>query len=407
MKTVKRAIAVLLCLVMAAGIFSVTSFAILPVMPPFDPVTPERPEGEREYGEFNFTVNEGEVTITGLTDKAGSDLVIPPELAGYPVIAIGNSAFYSNNVIETVTIPASVKLIDVSAFKNCEKLKSAVFEENSPVKVIYDNTFSGCINLESVILPDSLECIESEAFSDCKKLKSIDLPETLVYIRYGVFFNSGIESDKSKYEDGALYIGNWLISVDSEKRGKFTVKDGTGSASADAIAGCEYITEVIIPASLIGEMSEFYACDSLEAITVDEKNSAYCSEDGVLFNKDMTEIIRYPINKPDSKYEIPDGVVTVSDGAFDYCKNLRKILIPASVKNIDLSYCSSLKRIEYDGTCKELYKICRWNTFDDYWHDGYVFCHCSRSSIIENIFYPLIVHFMRLINYYRMDFGTF
>lgn len=44
------------------------------------------------------------------------------------------------------------------------------------------------------------------------------------------------------------------------------------------------------------DAKSFYSCWALQRIIVDENNPNYCDIDGVLYNKDMTEIICYPID---------------------------------------------------------------------------------------------------------------
>jgi hypothetical protein len=94
-------------------------------------------------------------------------------------------------------------------------------------------------------------------------------------------------------------------------------------------------TEYTIPDSVTSiEDYAFYSCGVLTSITIPENNPNYCSINGVLFNKDVTEIIQYPIGRTDTEYTIPNGVTTISDSAFYQCKSLTSITIPVSVTEI-------------------------------------------------------------------------
>lgn len=80
----------------------------------------------------------------------------------------------------------------------------------------------------------------------------------------------------------------------------------------------------------IGE-NPFFRCTSLDSIIVDRENEDYSDIDGVLFNKDQTELIAYPEGKQEVSYNIPSSVISISDGAFGYKTNLKTIFIPSGV----------------------------------------------------------------------------
>ena len=62
-----------------------------------------------------------------------------------------------------------------------------------------------------------------------------------------------------------------------------------------AFLGCDTVVNLTIPHTVyeIGDRA-FSACGSLENINVSEYNQFYCSVDGVLFDKAMTELLQYP-----------------------------------------------------------------------------------------------------------------
>ncbi len=96
-------------------------------------------------------------------------------------------------------------------------------------------------------------------------------------------------------------------------------------------AGNEAITSIVIPDN-VSNISEgaFANCENLTTITVGESNSKYTSVDGVLFNKDLTELIQYPTGKADDGYIVPDSVTGIKAYAFSGCDVLKYIFYSGS-----------------------------------------------------------------------------
>ena len=94
-----------------------------------------------------------------------------------PVVGIGDSAFYGQDIITSVTLPATVQTIGASAFENCAALSSINLP--SGMTRIGNNTFKNCATLTSVDLPAGLTAIGNSAFENCAGLSEIRLPGSL------------------------------------------------------------------------------------------------------------------------------------------------------------------------------------------------------------------------------------
>ena len=202
-----------------------------------------------------------------------------------------------------------------------EKITSVALPQG--LTSIGDWAFYGCTELASVTIPDSVTSIGIDAFSFCEKLEAIHLPEDIIRIGTAAFEECAGLSEIT-FPEGLMIIGNW------------------------AFMGCGGLEQIFIPASVIdiGEKA-FLCCDKMKEIRVDPKNPEFCSEDGVLFTKDKSQLIRIPDRKSGS-YRIPDTVRMIDYSALTNCAELESITLPAGVEHVEVTSfldCSKLKEI--------------------------------------------------------------
>ena len=163
-----------------------------------------------------------------------------------------------------------------------------------PVTSIGDWAFAWCVSRPtSVAIPDSVTSIGDWAFAYCEVLPSVAIP------------------------DSVTSIGDYAFS------------------------DCYSLTSVAIPDSVtsIGNYA-FNYCTSLAGIWVSEGNAYYSSDaQGVLFNKDKTELIQAP-GTINGSYVIPDSVTSIGEYAFEFCEALTSVTIGGSVTSIgDYAFC--------------------------------------------------------------------
>ena len=171
-------------------------------------------------------------------------------------------------------------------------------------------------------------------------------------------FGSEAQAASEKYDIYTYKVGSdgtvTITDCDDSAQGAITIPsqiDGkpVTSIGSGAFHGCSSLTSITIPNSvtIIGNIA-FDWCKKLTQINVDKANTTYSSVNGVLFNKDKTELIRYPEGKADTSYAIPNGVTSIGDWAFQSCNSLTSITIPDSVTSIGtmaFEDCSSLTSI--------------------------------------------------------------
>ena len=115
-------------------------------------------------------------------------------------------------------------------------------------------------------------------------------------------------------------------------------------------SGYKNITNIKIPSSVTSiEWNVFSGCTNLTEIEVDANNSIYSSEEGILYNRDKTTLIKCPEGRKKESIEIPSSVTNIENRAFQSCTGLTSIEIPSSVTSIGINAfqnCSGLTSIE-------------------------------------------------------------
>ena len=241
---------------------------------------------------------EGEVKVARC-DSSAVNVYIPEYILyndySYMVTEIGPYAFaqdgyineYDDNYnLSTVSIPNSVKNIDVGAFYKCRYLKSVNLP--SDIKTINEYTFRFCNSLTNITIPDSVQSIGDMAFENCCSLSDVVLPDNVISIgRYS--FDSCYNLSEISIPDSTFIIGEY------------------------SFYNCKNIRMIEIGYNVenIGFLA-FGSCEKLTNIMVDSKNKYYSSDDGILFNKNQSEIIQYPCANERKNYNIPNSVTTVS-----------------------------------------------------------------------------------------------
>ena len=225
-----------------------------------------------------------------LFDKEGKTLLSYPhanERAAYDVPnkaeTIADKAFYMNSKLSKVTFPKTLRVIGSNAFTGCSQLTDAEF--NKGLKEIGEWAFNDCM-LTNVKLPSTITYIGNSAFTAAEGFGRIELPQKLEKIGYCAFKGPRDNPFKQdvitipekllitdpflerilfeKYEvdeksenyaavDGLLMSkdGRTLISVPTLKEGSLVIPDGTLYISYTALEGCEKITDIYLPDSIL------------------------------------------------------------------------------------------------------------------------------------------------------------
>lgn len=130
--------------------------------------------------------SDGTLTVTGCTNQNITEVVIPSNINGKAVTAIGESAFYDFYSLTSVTLPSTLRGIGDYAFGRCPMLDNVVVPDS--VTSIGSYAFTDCGSLKTITLPDSVETMGEGVISWCSMLESVVIPEGLTTIGWVDFY---------------------------------------------------------------------------------------------------------------------------------------------------------------------------------------------------------------------------
>lgn len=328
-------------------------------------------------GAFSGRAGVTSVTIPALVNEIGSNTFYNMQSLKEIVVEEGNANYcsvdgvlYNNdktllikcpNAKTECMIPSSVTTIGAYSFSYCENLTSVMLPPS--LKTIKEYAFTGS-GLTSVDISESVTSIGNFALAICNNLTEVSIPASVTQIGTGVFNDCpaleaiNVDGGNKKFssEDGALFNYNKKLLVKCPgTKTEYVIPASVRNISYGAFLGSHHLTSITIPASVtsVGEYP-FIFCSALKEINVEEGNRYYSSEDGVLYNRAKTELIRCPEAKtecviPESVTEIsyyafgrcgltsldiPESVTEIGDNAFYYCNNLVSITLPQSITSL-------------------------------------------------------------------------
>lgn len=293
--------------------------------------------------QFNYTTNDGSITITGYTGS-NKTVVIPSTIDGLPVTTIGTQAFFDRNDVQRVAITNNVVRIEKYAFSSCRELGSLVV--GPQVRTIENNAFSYCHKLTNIVLaPDAL-AIGDNAFRECLGLRKLTIPS------------------------GVILIGE------------------------SAFSDCRSLTNIVLGDTLTNITRRvFSGCNALRDIQVDPLNPTYSSVNGILLDKSQRVLVAFPEGRSEG-FILPDTVTSIGEDVLWRNTTLVELNIPNTVTNIGRGAFSfnSFLRVSIPGSvmviqdnaftwCGEMESLTLANGLRTIGH--YAFGHCFKLKSLR------------------------
>jgi hypothetical protein len=358
--------------------------------------------------QFNFTTNNGAITITGYTGSGGA-VVIPGTTNGYPVTGIGKSAFAYCTNLTSVTIPNNITNIGEAVFLGSANLTNISVNASNPsyssttngvlldkgqgtliqypegltndiytlpngVTNIGPYAFASCFRLTTVSIPYQVKSIGEFAFSECSGLTNVTIAYTIIgYLQQGIT-NIGFE---------AFSYCTSLISVSTPVTNNATIgglafafctnltsaflwgnapPDFETAFYGDPDAIVYYAPETTGWSATFGDAPtmaetpafEFEYSTSNGSVTITGYNGSYGT---VVIPNTINGYVVTSIgqraffdNNQVTNITIDDAVTNIGTSAFT-CPNLISVTIPGSVTNFDYAFesCSILASVTIDN----------------------------------------------------------
>lgn len=249
-------------------------------------------------GIFHACVHENGTAELIRYDGNATHIVVPAVIEGYPITALGDKLFWYHQECKSVSLPPHITKIG-------------------------NYVFTFCNALEKLELPNALEEIGMDAFVGVP-LCHIKLPESLKMVGYGAFRRTRLA--------------------------EITVPDSVERINRTALDDCPFLTQIQIGSSTKA-ICTCHECNALKQITVSSENPYFCDIDGVLFDKAVTKLIKYPPQKNADCYEIPSTVKEIYGHAFEYAK-VKRVICPDGLEriNTDAFLHSALTNINIPDT---------------------------------------------------------
>ena len=277
---------------------------------------------------------------------------------------ITTTTFGGSSNLQTIVLPSSIETVSSDAFANFSKLTSISISSESAYFATVDGILfnkdmtqlvrypAGKTETEYTI-PETVIAINSQAFRNSSYLKTININANTTSIGSAAFHNCTLLTNVNFTEDSKLNsIGNMAFYRCTQLT-SITLPDSLQTIQSNAFA-LTLIAVLDIPANVQTlSYSVFNNMSLLEAINVHPNNTSMASIDGVLFNKDITTLLYYPLAKTDNNYQIPSSVTRVENRSFYNNTYLNKIIFPASLTSIGtyaFSGATNFNTIYFYGT---------------------------------------------------------
>lgn len=267
-----------------------------------------------------------------------------------------------------------VKQIDDRAFFNCQGVTSVTLPEG--IISIGEQAFSHCYAMTRINIPSTVTRIGDFAFEFCEDMTSFTIPASVSMIGYSVFqqclgLREFIVDEGNPYytsEDGILYLADKSILVQypaSKPGNELVIPDAVSQLPDYAFSPNLNLEKIAIGPNLKKiPAGTFCECEELLAFSVDEANTIVCDKEGVLFSKDGSTLMQYPLGRYVDEYKVPEGTQAIADMAMVGCA-ISRLELPESLKSLGMFSLTAAPILESITSYAKVPPVANSMTFDD------------------------------------------
>ncbi len=342
-----------------------------------------RPAGQLTYSFVDDAENPF-YNIASVGAFRESELTVPTEYAGLPVLGINASAFSGCTFLTSVTIPTSIQNVGSGAFAGCTNIASmtvSLKNDSNFLGYFFGDLYSfdaesyvpaslksltltgtddvpsyacyGCANLESVTFGEGIVTIYQNAFENCTSLKSITFGDVDA-ISDRAF--AGCTALEELTLDGAIETIGESAFLECTALESVLIGASVKIVGSNAFSGCTALSELSFEDAAQNELSvysqAFWNCTALETVV------------------------------------LPARTVSLERGVFEGCNSIAELTLPfvggARDENTFLSHLfggygssanatyvpTTLKTVNVKGDCLPIYAFNLCQTLEKVTLDG-------------------------------------
>ncbi len=317
------------------------------------------------------------------------DLYARWEAKDYNINYFSNEGKSNKSISQSVKFDSNIKIKGNTTFK---KTGYSLIKWNTQPD---GNGIDYPLNLDilNYSIPNNLELYAVWEAELCKinfETNGGVLQETTMDVKFDSFITLPVPTNDIYYRFEGWFIGNFKIKNGVWNKTEVTTLTAKWLGQLDISKGkvngtTEYgktFKEITIPAEINSaaitsiEMNAFATHDLLEVLNISENisfihnsslmgnenlntinvtgnNLFFASDNGILYNKDKTVLIKFPANHTLTSYTTDFNIININDNAFYNVINLNEITISENIKTIGNSAfynCKNLTEINFNAT---------------------------------------------------------